>query len=56
MAMGLGQFGIQKIKAITTKNNISSQKLLEKLGLQYIRDIQIPGDDEVLMLYQIDAP
>jgi RimJ/RimL family protein N-acetyltransferase len=51
---GFEHFGITKIKGITTKNNIASQRLLEKLGLSYVRDIRIPDDDELLMLYEIE--
>ncbi len=44
-------FNIKIVKAITTKENISSQKLLEKLGLRYVDTIRIPNDDEDLLLY-----
>ncbi|MEZ4688138.1 MAG: GNAT family N-acetyltransferase [Bacteroidia bacterium] len=56
MAAGMEHFSIKNIKAITVKNNLASQKLLEKLGLVYLRDTRIPGDDEVLMLYEIQIP
>lgn len=46
-------FGLHTISAITLKTNHSSQKLLEKLGLTYTKMIEIPNDDEELMLYQI---
>ena len=51
------EFGILKLKAITTKENIASQKLLTKLGLRYVKPIKILTDSEELMLYelQIDA-
>ena len=46
-------FGITKLVAITTKDNLSSQKLLEKLGLKYSRLVKLPNDNEELMLYQL---
>ena len=45
------EFGIKKITAITTKANIASQNLIKKLGLKYIKDVEIEGDDEVLMQF-----
>ena len=33
--------------------NISSQKLIKKLGLTYIKEILLPGDDEVLLLFSL---
>ncbi len=50
---GFQVFDIEEISAITTKENIASQKLLEKLGLKYIKTIKIPNDDEDLLLYQL---
>ncbi len=50
---GFSTFKIKKISAITTKDNISSQKLITKLGLNYIKDIQLPDDDASLLLYQL---
>jgi len=49
----LTKFNIKKLSAITMKENISSQKLLEKLGLVYTKDILIPNDDDELMLYEL---
>lgn len=46
------KFNIQKLRAITMKENKSSQKLLEKLGLAYTKNIKIPNDHEELMLYE----
>jgi len=47
------EFGINELVAITTHDNISSQKLLEKLGLIYSGTTRIPNDDEELLLYKI---
>lgn len=50
---GFTQFGIETISAITIPSNHGSQKLLEKLGLSFVKMIQLPGEDEELMFYQI---
>ncbi|GAA4296769.1 GNAT family N-acetyltransferase [Aestuariibaculum suncheonense] len=47
------EFGLTEIHAITIKENTSSQRLLEKLGLRFEKIINIPGDDENLLLYSI---
>ncbi|WP_299433611.1 GNAT family N-acetyltransferase [uncultured Aquimarina sp.] len=49
---GISLFGIKKISAITIPENKSSQKLLEKLDFSFIKIINIPNDDEDLMLYE----
>lgn len=49
---GKEKFGLTKVCAITTTDNTVSQKLLNKLGLQYIKMVQVePGKDE-LMYYE----
>ena len=50
---GFGQFGIKTISAITIPSNIASQKLIEKLGLSFVKMVNLPNDDEELMFYQI---
>ena len=46
-------FGLNELVAITTKENLSSQKLLEKLGLNLVGTTLIPNDEEELLLYRI---
>jgi RimJ/RimL family protein N-acetyltransferase len=46
-------FDVQIIDAITTKDNIASQKLLKKLGLVMIGNISLPNDNEKLLHYRI---
>ena len=53
--VAFSEFGIKTISAITIKDNISSQKLLEKLGLKLIGTTKIPNDDEELLLYKIEV-
>lgn len=47
------KFGIKEINAITKKDNIPSQKLLEKLGLKLIGTTILPNEDVELLLYKI---
>lgn len=48
------EFGLNAISAITSKNNVSSQKLLEKLGLKLTGTTTLPNDNEELLLYKIE--
>lgn len=45
-------FNVKKLSAITTTDNLPSQKLIEKLGLKYIKMVEFPGDDELLRYYE----
>lgn len=49
----LNEFNIKTISAITMKDNISSQKLLEKLGFKLTGTTKLSNDDEELLLYKI---
>lgn len=51
---GFDEFGIKHISAITTKDNLSSQKLLEKLGLELSGITKLPNDEEELLVYKIE--
>jgi RimJ/RimL family protein N-acetyltransferase len=53
--VGIKEFHIKLISAITTKENIASQKLIEKLGLKYIKIVKIPNDEEELLLYSLEC-
>ncbi len=54
MRAAFEDFEIEEIKAITAKENISSQRLLEKLGLEMIGTTRLPNDTNDLLLYKID--
>lgn len=45
-------FGLNKLSAITSKDNFSSQKLIERLGLTFRKYIKMPDNDEELMYYE----
>ncbi len=51
-SIGMDDFGLKKISAITSKNNYSSQKLIQKLGLKFQKYVTIPDDTEELMYYE----
>lgn len=53
-SIGMDDFGLKKISAITTKDNFSSQKLIEKLGLKFQKFVNIPEDPEELMYYETE--
>jgi len=48
------EFGIREIKAITSKENFASQRLLEKLELERIGTTILPNEEEELYLYKIE--
>jgi RimJ/RimL family protein N-acetyltransferase len=43
--------GLEKIAAITVKENVNSIHLLEKLGLKFERTVIYPDTQEELLLY-----
>ncbi len=49
-----GELGFKKIGAITTLDNIDSQKLLEKTGFTFIKKIKMDDDEVELMYYEIN--
>jgi len=48
------EIGLKRVEAITNKENKSSQRLLEKIGLSFEKHITLPKDKEEVMLYTID--
>lgn len=47
------EYGLTKVSAITVKKNIASQKLIEKLGLKFLKIVNLPNDPEDLLYYEI---
>lgn len=47
------EFGLQSISAITKRDNVASQKLLEKLGLRLSGTVVLPNDENELLLYKL---
>lgn len=48
------EFGINALCAITSKNNLSSQTLLKKLGLEKVGTKKLPTNNEELLLYRVE--
>lgn len=46
------EFGLKKISAITTRGNLNSQKLIAKLGMKFVRNVRLPGDDDQLRYFE----
>jgi ribosomal-protein-alanine N-acetyltransferase len=53
-SIGMNDFGLKKVSAITTKDNISSQKLIERLGLTFQKHVTLPNEVEELMYYETE--
>lgn len=52
--VAFNEFEISEMNAITTKDNVPSQKLLEKLGLKLVGTTKLPDEEEELLLYKIN--
>ncbi|KUJ82457.1 N-acetyltransferase [Microbulbifer flavimaris] len=50
MAFARDKVGLERVVAIAQPANLPSVQLLEKLGMQQERKIQLPNDDEELLL------
>ena len=46
------EFRFPSVKAITIEENIASRKLLEKLGMQFVKIMKLPNDPVDLWLYE----
>jgi len=53
-SIGMDDFGLNKISAITVKDNFSSQKLIERLGLKFQKYVTLSNEDEELMYYETE--
>ena len=52
MKYGREALGLGIVVAITTKNNVASVKLLNKIGFSFKEMVTLPGDKEELMLFE----
>lgn len=55
MSLGKSKFGLSRIVGITATDNLSSIKLLEKIGMKYERTLQLPKIDGESLLFGRDA-
>ncbi|MCD9856519.1 GNAT family N-acetyltransferase [Epilithonimonas sp. JDS] len=46
------EFGMEKLSAMTSDENLSSQRLIERLGLQFKKYVIFPDDNEELRYYE----
>jgi len=53
LEVGIQEFGVKKVSAITVEENVASRKLIEKLGLTFEKFVMLPGEDVELMLYSL---
>jgi len=53
---GYEKLGLSKVVGITDGDNQSSIKLLEKLGLQFEKEIEMPNSDKVQLFSVIKKP
>ena len=51
---GRREFGVKRLVAITSQENIGSGKVLEKLGLRFEKTIRLTDDGEELRLFSRD--
>ena len=54
MNLGKSEFGLTSVCAFTSKGNIASQKLIERLGLKFERTILFGEEKEELLYYNLD--
>ena len=55
MGLGKSKFGLSRIVGITATDNLSSIKLLEKIGMKYERTLQLPKIADESLLFGWDA-
>ena len=54
MRAAVEDFGITKIKGITSKDHFASQKLLQKLGMICSGTVVLPDEEEELLVFEKD--
>jgi RimJ/RimL family protein N-acetyltransferase len=55
LAYGKSTLGLRRIVAITSLDNLSSIKLLEKLGLRFEQQLRLAGDEHEVKLFALDV-
>ncbi len=54
LAEGTNSLGLKRILAITSQDNHSSIKLLEKLGFRFERMVRMPDEEEEIKLFALE--
>lgn len=44
---------VKKLAGITARENLASQKLLKKLGFSFSHEITLPGEEETILLFEL---
>lgn len=52
LEMAFSYFNLNGISAITSKENIASQNLIKKLGLKYLKTVQLPTENVELLYFE----
>ncbi|KIA90257.1 GNAT family acetyltransferase [Kaistella jeonii] len=53
LEIAFSEFNLNGISAITSKENIASQNLIKKLGLKYLKTVQLPNEDVELLYFEL---
>jgi [ribosomal protein S5]-alanine N-acetyltransferase len=55
LACGFERFGLQRIVAITSVDNVASGKVLEAIGMRFERRMRVAGHEEDSLLYAAES-
>lgn len=56
LACGFERFGLKRIVAITTVDNVASGKVLEAIGMRFERRMRVAGHEDDSLLYAAEVP
>ncbi len=56
LACGFERFGLARIVAITSVDNVASGKVLEAVGMRFEKRLRVAGHDDDSLLYAADMP
>jgi RimJ/RimL family protein N-acetyltransferase len=56
LARGFERFGLKRIVAITTVDNVASGKVLEAIGMRFEQRMRVAGHEEDSLLYAAEVP
>jgi [ribosomal protein S5]-alanine N-acetyltransferase len=56
LAHGFGALGLPRIVAITRVDNTASGRVLEAVGMRFVRRLRLPGHNDDSMLYAAGSP
>ena len=56
LACGFERFGLKRIVAITSVDNVASGRVLEAIGMRFEQRLRVAGHEEDSLLYAVEAP